>query len=275
MDITTTTHIADTVDIPNLGLGVFRSPDGKPTADAVRWAIEAGYRHIDTARIYGNEKSVGQGVRDSGVPREQLFITTKLWNDDMRAGRQLQAIDASLKDLGMDYVDLYLIHWPVENYVESWTAMEKILASGKARSIGVSNFKEHHLDTLLEEAGVVPAINQVELHPFLTQEPLRRYCRAKGIAVEAWSPLGGQGGNVLQDKTIAELGKKYGKSPAQVVIRWHLQHGIVTIPKSVHEARIKENCDVFDFEISAEDMKRIDALNTDTRVGSDPDNFDF
>ncbi|MCD8352382.1 MAG: aldo/keto reductase [Planctomycetaceae bacterium] len=275
MDITTTTHIADTVDIPNFGLGVFRSPDGKETADAVRWAIEAGYRHIDTARIYGNEKGVGQGVRDSGVAREKLFITTKLWNDDMRAGRQLQAIDASLKDLGMDYVDLYLIHWPVENYVESWVAMEKILASGKARAIGVSNFKEHHLDTLLEEAGIVPAINQVELHPFLTQEPLRHYCASKGIAVEAWSPLGGQGGNVLKDKTIAELGKKYGKTPAQVVIRWDLQNGIVTIPKSVHQARIKENSEVFDFEISAEDMKRIDALNTDTRVGSDPDNFDF
>ncbi len=275
MDITTTTHISDSVDIPNFGLGVFRSPDGKPTADAVRWAIEAGYRHIDTARIYGNEKSVGQGVRDSGIARDKLFITTKLWNDDMRAGRQLQAIDDSLKDLGMDYVDLYLIHWPVENYVQSWVAMEKILASGKARAIGVSNFKEHHLDTLLEEAGIVPAINQVELHPFLTQEPLRRYCASKGIAVEAWSPLGGQGGNVLQDKTIAEIGKKYGKTPAQVVIRWDLQHGIVTIPKSVHEARIKENCDVFDFEISAEDMKRIDALNTNTRVGSDPDNFNF
>lgn len=275
MDLGTTITLNDGARIPQLGLGVFRSKEGKPTSDAVRWAIEAGYRHIDTARIYGNEKSVGEGVRHSGVDRKDLFITTKLWNDDMRAGRQQAAIDESLRDLKLDYVDLYLIHWPVENFVESWLEMEKILASGKAKTIGVSNFKEHHMDALLERAKVVPAVNQVELHPYFNQEPLRKYCAEKGIAIEAWSPLGGQGGSVLDDDRIKAIGKKYGKSPAQVVIRWDLQHGIITIPKSVHQERIKENADVFDFELTQEDMKVLDGLHTGKRVGPDPDTFDF
>lgn len=275
MDINTTKKLNNGIEIPMFGLGVFRSKDGSETANAVRWAIEAGYTHIDTAKIYANEASVGQGVRDSGVAREKLFVTTKLWNDDMRANRQLQAIDDSLKALAMDYIDMYLIHWPVENYVESWAAIEKILASGKARSIGVSNFQPHHLDTLLKQAATKPVVNQIEMHPYLSQETLRQYCEAKGIAVQAWSPLGGQGGNVLADAKIAEIAAKHGKTPAQVVIRWDLQHGVITIPKSVHKERISENADVFDFELSSAEMSAIDSLNKNTRVGPDPDNFNF
>ncbi len=275
MNLQTTKKLSNGAEIPVLGLGVFRSKDGQETSNAVRWAIEAGYIHIDTAKIYGNEASVGQGVRDSGIAREKLFVTTKLWNDDMRANRQLQAIDESLKALGMEYVDLYLIHWPVENYVESWKAMEKILASGKARSIGVSNFQPHHLETLMAQSEVMPVVNQVEMHPYLTQEDLRRYSGEKGIAVQSWSPLGGQGGNVLDDAKIKEIADKYGKSPAQVIIRWDLQHGVITIPKSVHKERIIENADVFNFQLSDADMAAIDSLNKNSRVGPDPDNFDF
>ena len=275
MDIRSTTKLNNGVEIPCLGLGVFLSPEGAETTNAVRWAIEAGYIHIDTARIYENEKSVGQGIRDSGIARDKLFVTTKLWNDDMRKGRQMQAIDESLKDLGLDYVDLYLIHWPVENFVESWKCMEKILASGKTRAIGVSNFQIHHLDTLLPQAEIVPALNQIELHPRLTQEPLRKYCAGKGIAVEAWSPLGGKGARMLDTPEIKEIAKKHRKTPAQIIIRWDLQHGIIVIPKSVHQERIVENCGVFDFELSPDDMKIIDSLNQNTRVGADPDNFNF
>lgn len=277
MNKTTTLQLNNGITMPMLGLGVFRSAEGKETADAVRWALEAGYIHIDTARIYRNEKSVGQGIRDSGVRREDIFVTTKLWNDDMRAHAQLNAIDASLKDLGLEYVDLYLIHWPVENFVESWHAMEKILAAGKARAIGVSNFKEHHLNTLLSQSEVVPAVNQIELHPYLTQEPVRQYCQEKGIIVEAWSPLGGLHGNgsVLAEPVVTELAHKYGKSPAQIVIRWDLQNGIVTIPKSVHKERIIQNGDIYDFELTSEELQKITALNKNQRFGSDPDTFDF
>lgn len=275
MDIKTTKKLNNGTEIPCLGLGVFQSPDGPETSNAVRWAIEAGYIHIDTAKIYENEKSVGQGVRDSGVPREKLFITTKLWNNDMRANRQQEAFETSLKLLGMDYIDLYLIHWPVENYVESWKIMEKIYASGKAKAIGVSNFHPHHLDNLLANSTIVPAVNQVELHPRLSQEPLRKYCAEKGIAIEAWSPIGGQGGDLLSEPVLKNIAAKHGKSPAQVVIRWDLQSGIITIPKSVHQARIKENCSVFDFELSKDEIAAIDKLNKNQRVGPNPDKFDF
>ena len=275
MDLRTTRKLNNGVEIPMFGLGVFRSPEGKETSDAVRWAIEAGYVHIDTAKIYGNEKSVGQGIRDGGVAREKLFVTTKLWNDDMRQNRQMQAIDESLKLLGVEYVDLYLIHWPVENYLESWKCMEKILASGKARAIGVSNFQIHHLDKVLAETDIVPAANQIEIHPHLTQEPLRKYCEGKGIALEAYSPLGGQGSTVMSDPVMKKIGDKHGKSPAQVALRWDLQNGIITIPKSVHQKRIVENAQVFDFELSADEMAAINALNRNERNGGDPDNFDF
>ena len=275
MDITTCKKLNNGVEIPYLGLGVFRSAEGKETADAVRWAIEAGYTHIDTAKVYANEKSVGQGVRDSGMQRETLFVTTKLWNDDMRASRQQEAFEESLKALGMDYVDLYLVHWPVTNYRESWKAMEKIYASGKAKAIGVSNFQIHHLDDLLANSEVVPALNQIELHPRLTQEALRSYCEKKGIAIEAWSPLGGEGNDIMADPAIKAIAAKHGKSPAQVIIRWNLQLGIITIPKSVRKERIADNCNVYDFELTKDDVAAINALNQDKRHGPDPDNFNF
>lgn len=275
MDITAKIRLNNGVEIPQLGLGVFRSPEGKATVDAVRWAIEAGYIHIDTAKIYGNEKSVGEGIKAGGIPREKIFVTTKLWNEDMRSGRQLEAFEESLKLMGMDYVDLYLIHWPVENYLDSWKAMEKIYAGGKAKAIGVSNFQIHHLEKLLAMAKTTPAVNQVELHPFLTQEPLRKYCADKGIAVQAWSPIGGQGNDLLQNRLLNEISSRRGKSAAQVVIRWHLQQGIIAIPKSVKKERILENRAVYDFELDNGEMAAISKLNIGRRNGSDPDNFNF
>ncbi|MDR1533743.1 MAG: aldo/keto reductase, partial [Planctomycetota bacterium] len=260
MDIASKIKLNNGVEIPRLGLGVFRTPEGPETVDSVRWAIEAGYIHIDTAKIYGNEKSVGEGVKNGGIAREKLFVTTKLWNADMRAGRQLQAFDESLKLLGMDYVDLYLIHWPVENYPDSWRAMEKIYASGKARAVGVSNFQIHHLEKLLGQSEVVPAVNQVELHPYLTQEPLRKYCAEKGIAVQAWSPLGGQGNDLLKNPLLTELGARHGKTPAQIVIRWHLQQDIIAIPKSVRKERIRENREVYDFQLTEEEIAGLGKL---------------
>ena len=258
--------------IPQLGLGVFKSAE--ETAYAVSSALAAGYRHIDTATAYGNERQVGEGIRSSGVSRGEIFLTTKLWNDDMRAGTQAQAIERSLEALGTDYIDLYLIHWPVKGcFVSSWKVLEDYHRQGVLRSIGVSNFQDYHLTELLREAEVAPAVDQIECHPYLTQESLSAFCKARGIAVEAWSPLGK--GNVLADPVITELAAKHGKSPAQVIIRWHLQNGRIVIPKSVHENRIRENADVFDFTLSQEEMARIAELNRNQRFGSDPDHFDF
>lgn len=275
MDIKSTKKLNNGVEIPRFGLGVFRSPEGEETANAVRWALQNGYIHIDTAKIYGNEKSVGEGVRTSGAPREKIFVTTKLWNQDQRDHRQRAGFDESLKALGMEYVDLYLIHWPVDNFIESWRVMEEIYAEGKAKTIGVSNFNPHHLDRLLEKAKVVPAVNQIEMHPYLTQEKVLEYCVDKGIAVEAWSPLGGQGNDVMGDPVLKDLSARHGKTPAQVIVRWHLQRDVIVIPKSVREARIRENCDVYDFSLSGEEMSAISGLNKDRRNGSDPDNFNF
>jgi diketogulonate reductase-like aldo/keto reductase len=275
MDINSTRKLNNGVEIPRFGLGVFRSADGDETANAVRWAVEAGYRHIDTAMIYGNEKSVGEAIRSCGVPREKLFITTKLWNEDMRQHRQLEAFDESLKRMGLDYIDLYLIHWPVVTYLESWQAMEKIYATGRAKAVGVSNFQIHHMEAVLKQASLVPAVNQIEIHPYLTQKPLREYCEGKGVAVEAWSPLGGQGSEVIGNPVLQEIAGKHGKTAAQVILRWHLQSGIIVFPKSVKKARIVENSQIFDFELSAADMEAISALNRDQRYGSDPDNFNF
>ncbi|MDR1519265.1 MAG: aldo/keto reductase [Planctomycetota bacterium] len=275
MDVASKVKLNNGVEIPQLGLGVFRSPEGPETVNAVRWAIEAGYIHIDTAKIYGNEKSVGEGIRAGGLAREKLFLTTKLWNADMRANRQLAAFDESLKLLGVDYVDLYLIHWPVENYLDSWRTLEKIYASGKAKAVGVSNFQIRHLEKVLAETGVVPAVNQIELHPYLTQEPLRRFCAEKGIAVQAWSPIGGQGNDLLKNPLLADLGAKHGKTPAQIVIRWHLQRGVIAIPKSVKKERILENRLVFDFALSADEIAAVNGLNLNRRNGADPDNFNF
>lgn len=265
------------ISIPQLGFGVFRAADGAETESAVRWALEAGYRHIDTAKIYGNEASVGRAIRASGLPREEIFLTTKLWTEDVRAGRTREAFEESLAALGTDYVDLYLIHWPAKGFAAAWAEMEKLYAEGRVRAIGVSNFHQHHLDELAQTAKVKPAVDQIESHPYLTNQPLIDDCRARGIDVEVWSPLGGSLGkaNILQDETILALAQKYGKSPAQIAIRWHLQRGVVVMPKSVHQERIAANFNVFDFALSGEDMAAISALNRDLRVGSDPDNFAF
>ena len=259
--------------IPQLGFGVFQVPP-EDTADAVRLAFDAGYRHIDTARIYGNEEGVGQAFAASGLAREDVFVTTKVWNDDQGRERAREAFDASLRRLGLDHVDLYLIHWPApdqDRYVETWKALEEIHADGRARAIGVSNFHVPHLERLLDECEFVPALNQIELSPQLQQAELRRFHAEHGILTEAWSPLAQ--GEVLGDPVIGAIAEGHVKSPAQVVLRWHLQLGNVVIPKSVTPARIAENIDVFDFELSADELQRLEGLEAGRRTGPDPDQF--
>lgn len=263
------------VRIPQLGLGVFQNPDGEQTQNAVRWALETGYRHIDTAKIYGNEESVGAGIRESGVARGEIFLTTKLWNEDIRQGRAKAAFEESLKALGTDYVDLYLIHWPADGYERAWAELEDLYAQGRIKAIGVSNFHRHHLERLEQSAKVVPAVNQIESHPYLSNQELIDYCHGKGIAVQVWSPLGGTGGNLMEDGVLRTLAEKYGKTPAQIILRWDIQRNVIVIPKSTHQDRIISNREIFDFELSQEDMAAISALNRNQRVGADPDNFDF
>lgn len=269
-----TTVLNNDVKMPWLGFGVFKVKEGQEVEKSVLTAIQAGYRSIDTAAIYGNEEGVGRAIKACGVPREDLFITTKVWNADQGYETTLQAFETSRKKLGLDYLDLYLIHWPVKGkYKETWRALEELYRSGKVRAIGVSNFQIHHLEDLLNEANVVPAVNQVELHPLLSQQELRSYCKSHRIQVEAWGPL--MQANNLDHPVLKELADKHGKSPAQVILRWHLQNGVVAIPKSVHEDRIRENADIFDFQLSTEDMAQIDAMNENRRFGGDPDNFNF
>ncbi|HEY0560722.1 MAG TPA: aldo/keto reductase [Frankiaceae bacterium] len=263
------------IEIPQLGFGVFQVPPDE-VIEPVTTAIRAGYRLLDTAAAYQNEEGVGKAIADAGVPREELFITTKLWNADQGYDNALRAFDASLQKLGIDQVDLYLIHWPLpkrDRYVETWKALEKIYADGRARAIGVSNFTERHLNRLLDETDVVPAVNQVELHPRLPQEELRAFHARHGIATEAWSPIG-QGKGLLDDPVIGAIAERVGKSPAQVVLRWHVQLGNLVIPKSVTPSRIRENIDVFDFELSAADLGELTALGSGDRVGPDPEEFD-
>ncbi|MFG7943120.1 aldo/keto reductase [Streptomyces cacaoi] len=260
------------VPMPQLGFGVWQVPDDEATA-AVATALETGYRSIDTAAIYENERGVGRALAASGLPREELFVTTKLWNAEQGYDSTLRAFDASLERLGLEQVDLYLIHWPmpaVDRYLDTWKAFEKIYADGRARAIGVSNFQPAHLNRVLELGGTTPALNQIELHPTLQQSVPRAYHADHGIATEAWSPLG-QGGALLKDPKLARIAEKHGRTPAQVVLRWHLQLGNVVIPKSVTPSRIRENFDVFGFSLDAEDMAAIGTLNTDTRLGADPD----
>jgi 2,5-diketo-D-gluconate reductase A len=262
------------VQIPQFGFGVFQiEPDR--TAEAVRTAFDAGYRHIDTAQGYGNEEGVGQAIKESGLPRDEVFVTTKLNNNRHGHDQAIAALDESLQKLGLDHIDLFLIHWPrphADRYVETWRAFEKILSDGKARSIGVSNFQVPHLERLAAETGTVPAVNQIELHPLLQQAELRGYHREHGIATEAWSPIG-KGGDLLRDERLVSLGEKYGRSPAQIVLRWHIQLDDIVFPKSVTPSRIRENIDVFDFELSADDMVTIGELEAGTRLGPDPDTF--
>ena len=258
--------------MPQLGFGVFKVPDDE-TAAAVSAAFEAGYRAIDTAAMYRNEGGVGKAIADSGIARDELFITTKLNNDGHGTDAALRAFEVSRTRLGLDYVDLYLIHWPLpaqDRYVQTWQAFEKLKRDGLARAIGVSNFKPAHLQRLFDKTDVVPALNQVELHPYLTQDVLRAFDAQHGIATEAWSPIA-RGGDLLSDPAITALAEKYRKTPAQIVIRWHLQLGNVVIPKSVTPSRIAENFDVFDFELAEDDVTSISALNRDERTGPDPD----
>lgn len=263
------------VSIPQLGLGVFRTESGRQTVDAVRWALQTGYRHIDTAKVYGNEESVGEGVRQSGVKRRDIFLTTKLWNQDVRDGRAREAFFESLDRLGTDYVDLYLIHWPAEGWQRAWEQLEQLYAERRVRAIGVSNFHRHHLEELRSFSDMTPAVDQIESSPQFPNQELIDWDRSIGITPEAWSPLGGTGGNLLKNDIVAGIAAKYGKSPAQTILRWHLQRGVVVIPKSTHAERIRENLDVFDFELSASDMEALSNLGINTRHGSDPDNFNF
>jgi methylglyoxal/glyoxal reductase len=259
------------VMIPRLGLGVYQSPPGQVTQTAVEYALKIGYRHIDTARIYGNESDVGVALRKSGIKREDAFITTKLWNSDHGYETALKACDDSIKRLGLKYLDLYLIHWPVpEIRDESWTALTKLLKDGKCRSIGVSNYTIQHLTELLEDADVVPMVNQVEFSPFLYQKQLLDYCEKNKIQLEAYSPL--TQGEKLNHPRIQQVAKKHDKTPAQVLIRWSLQHDLVTIPKSVREERIRENSQVFDYNLTAEDMRTLDSLDENFRNSWDPTN---
>lgn len=277
-------HIQDTmtlsngVNMPGLGLGVFKVEEGPILVQAVKAAIAHGYRSIDTAAIYENERSVGQAIhealQENHLAREELFITSKVWNADLGYESTIAAYEASLERLGLDYLDLYLIHWPVKGkYNEAWRALETLYREGRVKAIGVSNFQVHHLEDLMSHAEIMPMVNQVEFHPRLTQKELLRFTKEHGIQLEAWSPL--MQGELLSNDTLLEIAAQHGKSVAQIILRWDLQHGVITIPKSTKEHRIVENAALFDFELSQEEMERIDALNQNLRVGPDPDNFDF
>jgi methylglyoxal/glyoxal reductase len=262
------------VQMPWIGLGVYKAEDGDEVIQSIKWAIDAGYRSIDTASLYNNEAGVGRAIAESDVPREDLFITTKVWNTDQGYEEALSAFDASLERLGLDYVDLYLVHWPVPGkYKETWRALEKIYEDGRAKAIGVSNFKKHHLEDLIADAKIKPMVNQVEYHPRLTQEDLLTYCKQQGIQLEAWRPL--LKGEIFEEPTLLELADKYNKTVAQIILRWDIQNGVVTIPKSVTKHRIEENIDIYNFKLTNEDMTRISALNQDKRNGADPDDPEF
>lgn len=259
------------IKMPQLGFGVWQVEDDQATA-AVSKALETGYTSIDTAMIYQNEKGVGKALKETTVPREELFITTKVWNSDQGYGNTLRAFEESLERLGLDYVDLYLIHWPTpefDNYVDTYKALEQLYKDGRVKAIGVCNFEIEHLERLLAECDIPPVLNQVECHPYLAQNELKEFCAKHDIFVEAWSPLD-QGGEVLTDETIQKIAEAKGKSPAQIVLRWHLQNGTIVIPKSVTPSRIEENFNVFDFELTEAEMNEISGLNKDRRKGAHP-----
>jgi diketogulonate reductase-like aldo/keto reductase len=277
-------HLQDTVTLHNgvkmpwLGLGVFKVEEGPELVNAVKTAIVKGYRSIDTAAIYGNEEGVGEGIRqglkEAGLSREDIFVTSKVWNADLGYEETLAAYETSLQKLGLEYLDLYLIHWPVEGkYKEAWKALETLYKEEKVRAVGVSNFQIHHLEDLMKDGDVKPVINQVEYHPRLTQKEMHAFCQKHDIQLEAWSPL--MQGELLDNDVLKGIAEKHGKSVAQIILRWDLQNGVVTIPKSTKEHRIVENSSLFDFELDAEDVSKINELNQNHRVGPDPDNFDF
>ncbi len=270
--ITETTTLNNGVKMPWLGLGVYKAEDGNEVAEAIKEAVRVGYRSIDTASVYKNEEGVGQAIHEIDVPREDLFITTKVWNDQQGYEETLKAFEESRQKLGVEVVDLYLVHWPVTGkFLDTWKALEKLYKDGKVRAIGVSNFKVHHLEALLKEAKVVPVVNQVEYHPLLTQPELHNYCKEKGIQLEAWSPL--TRGRIFEDNRLTAMSEKYGKTPAQIILRWDLENEVVTIPKSVTPSRIQANAEIFDFQLEREDVEKLNSMNQNHRFGADPDEF--
>lgn len=265
--------------MPMLGLGTFRVENDDTCKEAVKHAIESGYRSIDTAKVYGNEEQVGQGIKEglesTGLNREDIFVTSKLFFEDFGRKNVAQAYETSIQKLGLDYLDLYLVHWPGTNeavMIDTWKGMEDLYKDNRVKNIGVSNFNPDHFEALLAQVSIKPVINQVEFHPYFTQEKLRKYLEAQNIYMESWSPF--MNAQILNDETLNEIGKEVNKTAAQVIIKWNMQHNVVVIPKSVTSSRIEENIDVFDFELSAEQMKRIDDLNKDQRIGPDPDTFE-
>jgi methylglyoxal/glyoxal reductase len=273
-----TTTLHNGVKMPWFGIGVFKVEEGPELVNAVKTAIQHGYRSVDTAAIYENEEGVGKGIQEglaeAGISREELFVTSKVWNADLGYESTIAAYETSLKKLGLEYLDLYLIHWPVEGkYKDAWRALETLYKDGRVKAIGVSNFQIHHLEDLMKDAEIKPMVNQVEYHPRLTQKELQAFCQNNGIQLEAWSPL--MQGQLLDNEVLQEIANKHNKSVAQIILRWDLQNEVVTIPKSTKEHRIVENANVFDFELSKEEMEIIDRLNQNLRVGPDPDNFDF
>ena len=269
-----TVELSNGVRMPYLGLGVYLAADGNEVQQAISYALDAGYRHVDTASFYGNEEGVGSAVNNSDLKREHVFITSKVWNSDQGYENTLRAFDTSLKKLKMDYLDLYLVHWPVEGkFKDTWKAFEEIYRQGRVRAIGVSNFMQHHLEDLMQDCEVTPMVNQMEFHPYLVQQSLLDFCSQQGIQYEAWSPL--MKGQIFDIPELVALAGKHQKTVVQIVLRWNLQKGVVTIPKSVKRERIINNADIFDFELSSADMAVIDALDRGERVGPDPDNFNF
>jgi len=267
--------LSNGVEIPVIGLGVFLTKEGDETVNSVKWALQDGYRHIDTAMIYQNEISVGKGIKESGINRKEVFLTTKIWNDDVRAHRVREAFFESLSRLDTDYVDLCLIHWPAKGLQAAWTVLEDLYMEGKIKTIGVSNFHVHHFDELAKTQRILPMINQIESNPRMVNQKLIDYCQERDIVVEAYSPLGGTGTHLLSNPALMEIAAKYNKSVVNVIVRWNIQRGVVVLPKSIDKKHIRSNLDSFDFKLTDKEMKTISNMDTNTRSGADPDNFNF